>query len=804
MTSASQSLTITNSGGATLAGVQFSLAGDFVLANNGCAATLAAGASCTTGIVFRPSTTGNETSTLTLTSTSAGATPAVIPLSGTGIPPGSIVAIPTVLGFGTVTAGQSGPAQTVTLENTGASALPGLQFTVAGDYSLISNTCGTSLAGFASCTLGVSFSPSQAGTRIGSITVSSATSGFTPLVIGLTGTGLPAAELMATPSQLSFGAVAVGASSAPQTVTVSNPGTGGLQGLAWAATGPFTIGSGSCGSALAAGANCSLTVTFNPISAGSQTGAVTLSSSSVGVVPVRVSASGSGLAPGALALTPSPMNFPSVEIGSSSAPESITVTNSGGQSLSGLAVSVTGGESQDFVAGSNSCATTLAAGASCAVAITFTPTVAGGRQAFLTASSTSAGVASVAATLSGSGLTPPLLSFAPAQLSFPTTQIGQASTAQALTLSNSGQVGITDLQLSVAAGFAINTAQTTCTAALAAGASCVAAVQFSPSSSGAVAGAISAHSRLTGASATAALSGTGSVAPGIVTAPANTVQFGTTGVALSAPQQTVTVTNPSTAGAVTGFTVTLDTTALQNGFGLGANNCGSSIAAGASCTVNLTFSPATYGPLTGTLTLAGSNGVSAVQLQLGGIGYSFQLAVTGSNSATVIQGQSANYTLSLTSYGSIANSGSNFSFNCNNLPANAICVFNPSQLGVPQAGVTGQVLLEIGTGAPAIAGDMRDHRSERTLRGSNLMVFACCVFAMPFTLRLRKRMSRFLAIVAVAGVMTALAGCAASSGSATSGQQKTGGGTPPGSYAVTVSASANGVTKNVVVTLIVD
>jgi hypothetical protein len=806
-TSASQSLTITNSGGAALAGLQLSLAGDFALTGNSCPATLAAGATCATGIVFRPSTNGNEISTLTLSSTSAGTTPAVVPLSGTGIPTGAILAAPTVLSFGTVTVGQSAPAQTVTLQNTGASAFPGLGFAVSGDYSILSNNCGTTLATAASCTLSVSFAPSQAGTRIGSVTVASTATGFTPLVVGLTGTGLPAAQLTVTPSQLSFATIAVGASSSPQTLTVSNPGTAGLQGLAATATGPFSVGSGSCGAALAAGTSCSLTVTFSPKASGLQAGAVTVSSSSIGISSVLVQVSGTGLAPASLALTPSPANFSSIEIGSSSPAQNITVTNSGGQALGGLALSISGAEAQDFLLGANTCTTTLAAGASCGVSVTFTPSIAGGRQAFLTASSTTAGVASVTATLSGTGLAPPLLSFAPSQLSFATTQIGQTSPAQLLTLSNSGQVAISDLQLTVSAGFVINSAQTTCTSTLAAEASCLAGLQFSPTTSGTFTGAVSATSRLTGAAATAALSGTGSLPPGIVTSPANTVQFGTTGVGSSAQQATVTVTNPSTAGSVTGLAITLDPTAQQNGFALGTTTCGTSLAAGASCTINLSFSPATYGPLTGTLSLQGSNGAGPVRLQLAGIGYSFQFTITGNNSATVIQGQTADYTLSLTSYGSVANSGANFSFTCNNLPANAICVFNPLQLAVQQANVTGQVLLQISAGAPsALTESARasNHHNNPFDPRSNLSLLACCALAIPFSLRWRKKIGRLFMMAAILGGIAALTSCAASSGGSASGQQETGGGTPPGSYPVTITASANGVTKNITVTLVVD
>ena len=796
-TSPTQTLTVTNSGGAALAGLTISVTGNFGLTANLCPATLAAGASCTTGVTFTPTTTGIQAGTITLSSTSTGVTPAVVPLTGNGIPAGSITANPGVVSFGTVTVGQSGPAQMVTLNNTGTTSFSGLQYQVTGDFGMPQNGCGTSLTGGASCTFAVSFSPSQAGTRIGAVTITSTAAGFTPLVVGLTGTGLPAAQLAVTPSQLNFGTVAVGANSAAMQLTISNPGTGTLQGLSETASWPFAVGSGNCGTSLAAGSTCVIPVTFSPAAAGNVNGTVTVASSSLGVPVVQVAVTGSGVLPASLSFSPATISFPGTAVGATSAGQTVTVTNPGGQGLAGLTLGITGAEFGDFALGSSNCTATLTAGASCSALVTFTPTVAGGRQAFVTASSTTAGVTFASATLNGTGLTAPVLSFTPVQVSFAPTLTGQVSATQTVTLTNSGQAGIADLQISASPGFGVDPKQTTCTAVLGGGASCTAGVLFAPAVAGAATGALTAISKASGVSATAALSGTGSLPPGIVTSPAAVIQFGTTGVGTAAPEIPVTISNPGLLSAVTGLTLTLNPAAVQNGYGLSGNTCDTTLAAGASCTVNVTFAPASYGPLTGTLSISSNNGTGPVTLQLVGIGFSFAFAISGNNTGTVTQGQTAYYTLALTTLGgSTGSSGGKFSLACTNLPANALCLFNPPQLSVLPANVTGDVSLGISTGAPTVA------QTKMTHRGMVLLV--CGVLALPFGWRRRSTKLRLWLWLAIFAGLAGVTSCAGSGGGSTTGQQHTGGGTPTGSYQVSVTASANGISQTLKVTLVVD
>ena len=102
--------------------------------------------------------------------------------------------------------------------------------------------------------------------------------------------GLPSATISAT--TLAFDGEAVGTASSPQTITLSNSGTAMLSGVTLAASAPFTQ-TNTCGSTLGVGANCVITVTFTPLSAGDVNGTVSITDNAIGS-PQIVELAGSG------------------------------------------------------------------------------------------------------------------------------------------------------------------------------------------------------------------------------------------------------------------------------------------------------------------------------------------------------------------------------------------------------------------------------------------------------------------------------------------------------------------------------
>lgn len=107
-------------------------------------------------------------------------------INGTGGPVFSLST--STLNFGTQTVLTTSTAQNVTVTNTGTTLLVFSSQIISGDFALLSNTCGSTLAAGASCSFGVTFTPTIAGARAGSVTFTDNAPG-SPHVISLTGTG---------------------------------------------------------------------------------------------------------------------------------------------------------------------------------------------------------------------------------------------------------------------------------------------------------------------------------------------------------------------------------------------------------------------------------------------------------------------------------------------------------------------------------------------------------------------------------------------------------------------------------------
>ena len=174
--SAAQTATITNTSSAAVSGIALSVPPPFSLVQNTCSATLAAGGSCSTGVVFTPTANGVVTGALTVSS-SAFVIAATASLTGIGGAAGSVQMQPASLSFPATGVGGASATQTVALTNIGAIALAGLTLSTSSGFQLASTTCTSSLAVGASCTAQVAFSPSSAGQQTGNLTISSSTLG---------------------------------------------------------------------------------------------------------------------------------------------------------------------------------------------------------------------------------------------------------------------------------------------------------------------------------------------------------------------------------------------------------------------------------------------------------------------------------------------------------------------------------------------------------------------------------------------------------------------------------------------------
>lgn len=381
--SATQSLTVTNTGNAPLniSQITISLAqlplgpqAEFFETDNCVGTSVAVGRTCTLQVRFGPAAVGDRSATLTIYANITGGQ-ATVSLSGKGTPGGNIVLTPLFLSFGSVDVNATSPAQNLTISNIGtADANLGVP-SLTGDFHLSANTCGTTLKSNSGCTIGITFVPTMSGSRAGnfSITSDAATS-----TASLSGTGiLPATDSIA-PLALSFATQPLGTSSVLQRVTLTNAGDAALMLITARTTGDF-IAVNSCGNSLAGHTSCSIGVIFQPTVLGPATGSLTISDQ---YRAQSVTLSGTGVAPPGVSLSPLfSMSFPATGVGLTSLPQTVTLTNNGGVTLMISTIAISG----DFaiVPGSNHCGDSLAVGAACTMQIVFRPTAGGMRQGTL-------------------------------------------------------------------------------------------------------------------------------------------------------------------------------------------------------------------------------------------------------------------------------------------------------------------------------------------------------------------------------------------------------------------------------------
>jgi hypothetical protein len=182
----SLTVTLTNTGNATLNISNVVATGDFAVQSNGCGAQVLAGNNCTITVGFAPAAKGSRTGILQLTDNAAN-NPQRVALTGMGM---SIALSPTALNFGAEPVGQTSAPQPVTISNVSNASVNLTGFTISGasaDYTESGNTCGPSLAAGTNCSLNVSFNPTKTGTRNAKLNV--ANNGGGTAAATLTGTG---------------------------------------------------------------------------------------------------------------------------------------------------------------------------------------------------------------------------------------------------------------------------------------------------------------------------------------------------------------------------------------------------------------------------------------------------------------------------------------------------------------------------------------------------------------------------------------------------------------------------------------
>jgi len=785
-TSSAQTVTVTNTGSNALTTSTVSASGDFNATGNCAGSTVQPKQSCAVQVSFTPAGIGSRTGLLTISTNVTGGE-LTVSLSGTGAPSGAVSLTPGSINFNGSTSGvpvgQSSGLVQVTASYSGSPALP---FTSAltGPFSIATNSCGSSIPAAGTCSLALTFTPTQAGAATGSLTL---TDTVGTQSVALSGTGLSAATDAISTTTLAFPSTVMGQLSAAQTVTLTNTGGVPLSAISVLVSGTnaadFQL-TNPCTTSLGANSSCVISVQFDPSTSGSEKGALTISSSASDS-PKTVSLSGTGLQPAALGVSPPSLSYTAQTVGQASAPQTVTVTNTGGVALANVGFQMTGLLASSFSISSNTCGVTLANGTSCAAQIIFTPAASGGASASLVISSSNSTPNQVTVTLTGAGLTAAGLNVSPAQLSFPVVAAGQSSLAQTVTLTNTGGSVANSLTLTPTTPFGL--VQNGCGATLAAGASCTTGLIFAPSVNGNFIGTLTITSSSQAASASVTLSGTGGT-PGSVSFQPSLLSFMQTGVGQTSGISTVTITNPDSVTSLGNLSLT-----VTAGFQLSATTCTTTLGPGASCTASLQFAPVSAGAQSGSLTITSSALPTGSILALSGVGSDFTFAPSGSATLAVANGQVAQFNLLITP---LNGSQGVFTFQCGTLPPSTSCAFNPASEGIP-ANTIGNVVAEIATG-------LTQTNARSTPPSPWPVLPLCCGLALlPLALRRRRRALLLIALLAV--LVGGVSSCTESNIGSSGGISKGGNGiTPPATYAIVVTASSNGVSHQRTLTLTVD
>ncbi|MGH9640847.1 MAG: choice-of-anchor D domain-containing protein, partial [Terriglobales bacterium] len=180
---------------------------------------------------------------------------------------------PSSIQFGSLPVGVASQPSTVLLRNMGSAPLTISSIGITGDFSETDN-CSPGVAADGSCTLAVTFTPTQTGTRSGSITIQDNAAG-SPHSVALAGTGAATPLVGLTPASLTFPSLVVNQTSARQTVTLTNEGNAVLNISNIAVTNEYAQ-TNNCPASLAVWSSCQIQVTFTPTSGGAQNGSLSI------------------------------------------------------------------------------------------------------------------------------------------------------------------------------------------------------------------------------------------------------------------------------------------------------------------------------------------------------------------------------------------------------------------------------------------------------------------------------------------------------------------------------------------------
>ncbi len=424
--------------------------------------------------------------------------------------------------------------------------------------------------------------------------------------------------------------VDLGSTGAAETFLIKNLGTGYLTGLSITTEGDeFTVTPLDT-STLAPGGTTSFKVTFKPTAAGDRVAFIHISSNDADESPFDIALVGSGIAFPDISITQSggssligglsAVNLGNVNLGSTGAAQTFTVSNLGTANLSDLGIAVHGVHNSDFLVESLP-TNSLPQGANTTFKVTFKPTAAGPRTATLHVTSNDPDESPFHLNLSGNGVAFPVMALedaigAPvassgAAIQFGSITVGATGSPAAYTVRNSGTSALTGLKVTlIGADIASFVLAAPASTTLAPGASTTFSVSFKPTTGGPKGAAFQIENTSTTAGLlVVGLDGNGIAFPEIsvlsdgadMTGERPTLDLGNCNLGATTPIRIVTIKNTGT-GDLTGIAVASGSSEFKTG-SLGATT----LAPGATTTFKVCFTPKAAGTRAATLAIASSD-----------------------------------------------------------------------------------------------------------------------------------------------------------------------------------------------------
>jgi len=318
-----------------------------------------------------------------------------------------------------------------------------------------------------------------------------------------------------------------------------------------------------------------------------------------------------------VAVSPNRLSFAATSLGMTSPTQTILVSNPGLAPLKIQGISASG----DF-AQSNTCPVSpaaLAFGGNCTINVTFTPKANGTRTGAVTITDNAPGSPQTVPLVGNL----PVLSLLPATLTYTPQLVGTKNSAQMATLMNAGSAAINITEIEVGGPNSSDFAESnTCSSILPASASCVISVTFTPSDRGSRTATVTVFDDASNSPQTLSLAGTG-IAP-LVSLSVSSIAFPNQLVNTTSSAKQFMLTNTGDAA------LTVANIAASGDFAQ-TNNCGTSVGIGASCTVNVTFTPALSGMRSGAVTINDNAAGNPQMVSLTGTGIAPIVALGGAS-----------------------------------------------------------------------------------------------------------------------------------------------------------------------------